>query len=65
MPPIVGPGIRARMDEVGDSPVTHEWTEKHGNSIQAKAYGRQGLYVASQDSGQWVTVGPLPKEVGD
>lgn len=55
----VGPGIFNRMKEVGDTPVTHEWTEQHGDSIQAKAYGHQGLYIASPDSGEWVCVGPF------
>lgn len=59
MPISVGDGIRAKMTEQGDEPITNEWTERWGNSVQAKAYGRKGLYVASPDSGQWVVTGPF------
>lgn len=55
----VGEGIRARMAEVGDEPISHEWTEQRGPSRQACAWGRQGLYVASDDGGEWVTAGPF------
>lgn len=56
----VGPGILARMQEMGDEPISHEWTEQHGDSKQAKAWGRLGLYVASPDSGDWLVAGPFP-----
>lgn len=56
---VVGPGIRARMDEVGDEAVTHEWTEFHGNARVVKAWGERGLYIASNDSGEWRATGPF------
>jgi len=48
------------MAENDDEPLTNEWTEPTGNGgILAKAWGRKGLYVASPDSGGWVTAGPF------
>lgn len=55
----VGPGIKAKMDEVGDEAITNEHTETIGGAKIVKAWGKLGLYVASDDSGQWVTVGPF------
>lgn len=61
MPATVGAGIKAKMDEAGDEPLTSEWTEPHPNgSIVAKAYGHKGLYIASPDSGDWQAAGPFP-----
>jgi len=55
----VGEGIANAMRAAGDTPMTHEWEEIHGLSVQKKARGLKGLYVASQDTGEWITVGPL------
>jgi hypothetical protein len=55
----VGPGIKAKMDEVGDEPVTNEWTEDTGAGKVAKAWGTKGLYIASPDSGSWQVAGPF------
>ncbi len=59
MPATVGPGIKAAMDAAQDTPVTNEWTEFPAGAKVVKAYGKKGLYVASDDSGQWVTAGPF------
>jgi hypothetical protein len=59
MPATVGPGIKAQMDAAGDIPITNEWTEPSGGAKVVKAWGKKGLYVASDDSGNWVTVGPF------
>lgn len=56
----VGQGIKDQMNAAGDTPITNEWVEQLGPATVAKAYGKKGLYVASPDSGQWVTTGPLP-----
>lgn len=61
----VGEGIATKMAEAGDTAITHEWDDSvyddQGNVLthQAKAWGTKGLYVASDDSGQWVTAGPF------
>ena len=47
------------MDAAGDEPITNEWTEHVGDAKVVKAWGRLGLYVASDDSGEWVNVGPF------
>jgi Transglycosylase SLT domain len=60
----VGQGIKDKMDAAGDEPITNEWVEDMGGAKVAKAYGRKGLYVASDDSGQWVTAGPFPGAAG-
>lgn len=56
----VGPGIKAKMDEAGDEAITNEWTETVGGAKIVRAYGKKGLYIASDDSGDWQTAGPLP-----
>lgn len=57
----VGAGIKAKMDEAGDSPLSNEWVESTANGGQvAKAWGSKGIYVASQDSGNWIAAGPFP-----
>ena len=61
---IVGPGIAAKMAEVGDEPITHEWTDYVGQAKVVKAWGRRGLYVASDDSGEWITAGPFDSAEG-
>lgn len=56
----VGAGIKAKMDEAGDTPLSNEWVESTNNGgMVAKAWGKLGLYVASNDSGAWVTSGPF------
>lgn len=55
----IGPGIAAAMTAAGDEPITHEWTEQVGGAKVVRAYGRKGLYVASDDSGEWRTGGPF------
>lgn len=59
MAAVVGEGIANKMREAGDSPVTHEWEEIHGLSVQKKAWGMKGLYVSSQDGGDWMHAGPF------
>jgi hypothetical protein len=59
MPIILGPGIKAAMDNAKDQPITDEWTEIHDNAKVVKAWGMKGLYVASDDSGEWRTGGPF------
>lgn len=56
----VGPGIQAKMDEADDQAITNEWTETLAGAKVVKAWGSKGLYVASDDSGAWVSTGPFP-----
>jgi hypothetical protein len=55
----VGEGIKNRMNEAGDQPISNEWTEDTGNGKVAKAWGTKGLYIASDDSGAWIAAGPF------
>jgi hypothetical protein len=59
MPATVGEGIANQMAAAQDEALTNEWTELHGNAKVVKAYGRKGLYVASDDSGDWIAAGPF------
>lgn len=56
---VLGAGVRQAMEQAGDEPITHEWTEERGPSRQAFAWGRKGLYVASADGGAWRVAGPF------
>jgi hypothetical protein len=56
----VGQGIADAMHAADDEPITNEWTEFAAGAKIVKAYGRKGLYVSSDDSGGWITTGPLP-----
>lgn len=56
MSAVVGPGILARMQEVGDTPLTSEWTEVVNMGAYtvkvAKAWGHLGLYVYSHETNE-------------
>ena len=63
MPASVGEGIQNAMNDADDEAITNEWTEFVGGEPGAKvvkAWGRKGLYISSDDSGDWKTTGPLP-----
>ena len=60
MPASVGEGIQNAMNAAGDEAITNEWTEFQGEAKVVKAWGRKGLYISSDDSGGWMTTGPLP-----
>lgn len=55
----IGDAISAYCQENGLEPYTSEWTERLGNSVQAKVWTKQGLVIASPDSGTWTVAGPF------
>jgi hypothetical protein len=56
---VIGQGISEYCQENGLEPVTSEWVEKLGQSTQAKVWTKQGLVIASPDSGTWQVIGPF------
>jgi hypothetical protein len=57
----VGQGIRDQMDANSDHPLEDSQFKANGDgTVVEKCLGTKGLYVATNASGQWESVGPLP-----
>jgi hypothetical protein len=57
----VGQGIRDRMTASNDHPLEDSTFKANGDgSVVEKCLGTLGMYVASNASGQWESLGPLP-----
>jgi hypothetical protein len=57
----VGAGILTRMAVTNDHPLEDSTFKTNADgTLVEKTLGTQGLYVASNASGQWESVGPLP-----
>jgi len=57
----IGQGIAERMAAKNDHPMgDSQWVRNADGSDTEKCYGTLGLYIASNVTGNWETVGPLP-----
>ena len=57
----VGAGILSRMAVTNDHPLEDSTSKTNADgTLVEKTLGTQGLYVASNATGQWETYGPLP-----
>jgi hypothetical protein len=57
----VGIGVLARMQQSGDHPMRDSDFSKNADGTEyEQGYGTKGNYRASNATGQWETVGPLP-----
>jgi hypothetical protein len=61
----VGQGVINRMNANQDEPLTEEMFQHSPAEVAAhgyqwsKTWGKKGLYIASNASGNWETVGPF------